>query len=153
MDEDATPTAIMHSGHRYLVSERLTLAEMGEWDKLLTQLEEDISGRRLLPPNHVQTNEMSLAAKHAKVVDAVLRDDLRAALSLLRGETMAVPTEATVQEIDRLMCAQVPPGELDTARDCARIAGTCTPVAVTTKHTKRRARALNERRHAGPGAN
>ena len=95
---------------------------------------------------------MSTATKHVKVVDAVLRDDLRAALSLLRGEIMAAPTEATVQEIDRLMCAQVPAGELDAACERARIARTCTPVAVTTKHTKRRARALNERRHAGPGA-
>ena len=136
---------------RRSVARRLQLAEKDQWDTLLLELRADAKARQAMEYPTAPARRRSDDARHAAAVERVLRDDLRGALSLLRGQEMAPPTESTAREVERLMCMDVTPAEraatLAEASECRKQE----PVIVATKDVKRRVRALQERRRAGPG--
>ena len=82
----------------------------------------------------------------------MLLDDVPAAIGILMGETHAPQTNATADEVQRLMCAvtddrereaiRAEIGHCESIEECARVA---------PRHIKRRLKVVAMKRKAGPG--
>ena len=148
---DPSPATPAAGAMRRVVAQRLQLAETDQWQTLLDQLRADQTKRAAACVQRAQARQRTDESRQRAAVERVLRDDLRGALSLLRGQSMAPPTPATADEVERLMCMPVTPDEREQTIAEAEACCKLPAVSVATRDVKRRARALQARRRAGPG--
>ena len=146
-----TPTANDLALGRKMVDRRVQLAEKEQWSQLLQDCFDDVRHAQASTDCPSLLDQPCDKASHGKIVEFVLRDNLRAALSLLRGSALAPPTPATVAEVQNLMCL-APGDNEDRAYDEALTkAKACQAPPIPMRVIKSRLRALAARRAAGPG--
>ena len=146
------PEAGAQTTDRREVAARLQMAEVDDWQGLLRAHLVDLLHRRDQRVAPAPAQKRSDEARWEAAVERVLRDDMRGALSMLRGQEMAPATEATALEVETLMCLPVTQEERAATEAEARACRELQAMPITTKDVKRRARALHLRRRAGPGA-
>ena len=126
------------------------MVEAGQWTKLLEVYIEERKMADAAPVRAHPEATMTTRQMQRQVVERVLKEDMRGALSLLRGEEIAPPLPETHEEVERLMCLEPPPGEELAFADEQALAAQMQPVTIRMKEVKSRLQALNERRKAGP---